>query len=135
VADEFYRQLACVRAGDRQLFFQGWIEALVSDERDVTQLLAGVLQRLVDERELLAHPEAKPVRADDAQERREAKLPRFRDDDPPAPLPVDQVDDLSLLRARHKLDYRPIAGADRVEPRKTKARVGGYQKVCVWVIA
>ena len=60
-------------------------------------------------------PEAKPVRADDAQERREAELPRFQDDDPPAPLPVDQVDDLSLLRARRKLDYRPVARADRVE--------------------
>ena len=56
--------------------------------------------RLVDQRNLLAQPEAKPVRADDAQERREAKLSRLQDDDPPATLPVDQVDDLSLLRAR-----------------------------------
>jgi hypothetical protein len=37
------------------------------------------------------HPEAKPVRADDAKQRREAKLASFQDDDPPATLPVDQA--------------------------------------------
>ena len=66
-----------------------------------------MLDRLIDQRDLLPHPEAEPVRADDAKQRRHAKLPRLQNDDAPAPLPVDQIDYLPLLRARDKSDYRP----------------------------
>jgi hypothetical protein len=64
---------------------------------------------------LLTHPEAKPVRADDPEQRRKAKLSGLQDNDPLAPLPVDQVNDLLLLRSRRKLDDRPVTGADRIE--------------------
>jgi hypothetical protein len=96
----------------RQLTLKRRVERVVGHHYDIAELLPGVLDSLVNQRDLLAQPEAKPVRADDAQERREAKLPRFQDDDPPAPLPVDQVNDLGLLRARRKLDYRPVTRPD-----------------------
>jgi hypothetical protein len=89
VPHEFHRQLARVRAGDRQLFLQRRLKALVSHQRDVPQLLAGILQRLVDQTDLLAYPETKTVRADHAQQRREAQLARLQDDDPSATPPVD----------------------------------------------
>ena len=115
VPHEFHRQFAGVAAGDRQLSLQGRIKAFVGHQRDVPQLLPRVLQRLVDQRDLLAHPEAKPVRADDAQQRREAKLAGLQDDDPPAILPVNQVDDLLLLLPRSERDDRPVARPDRIE--------------------
>jgi hypothetical protein len=64
---------------------------------------------------LLARPEAKPVRANNAEQRREAKLAGLQDDNPPAILPVNQVDDLSLLRPRAERDDRPVTCADRIE--------------------
>ena len=86
---EFHRQFPRVRAGDRQLFLQRRIKALVSHQRDVAQLLAGVLERLVDQTDLLTRPETKPVRADHAEQRREAQLASLQDDDPSATPPVD----------------------------------------------
>ena len=115
---EFHRQLARVRAGDRQLFLQCRVKALVSHQRDVAQLLAGVLERLVNQADLLAHPEAKTVRADHAEQRREAQLARLQDDDPSATLPVDQVDNLKLLLPRPERDDGPLTGADRIEMAK-----------------
>ena len=91
------------------------VKAFVSHQRDVAQLLAGVLQGLVDQTESLTRPEAKTVRADNAEQRREAKLPRLQDDDPPATPPVDQVDDLPLLRSRAEVDDRAVTRADRIE--------------------
>jgi hypothetical protein len=109
VPGEFDRQFPRVRAGDRQLFLQRRVKAFVSHQRYVAQLLAGILERLVDQRDLLAHPEAKTVRADHAEQRREAQLARLQDDDPSATLPVDQVDNLKLLLPRPERDDGPHA--------------------------
>lgn len=65
---------------DGQLPSKRRIETVVGHQHNVPQLLAGVLDRLVDQRDLLAKPEAKPVRTDDAQQGAEADLAALEDD-------------------------------------------------------
>jgi hypothetical protein len=64
VADELHRQLRRVGPRDGQLPSKRRIETVVGHQHNVPQLLTGVLDRLVDQRDLLAKPEAKPVRTD-----------------------------------------------------------------------
>ena len=104
---EFDRQFARIAAGDGQFFLQGWIKAFVGNQRDVPQLLPRVFQCLVDQRDLLARPETKPVCADDAEQRREAKLPGFQNDDAPANLPVDEIDYLLCCGLGRNLTIDP----------------------------
>ena len=64
MANEFHRQLSGVRARDRQFPIQGRVERIISHQHDVPKLLPRVLERLIDQRDLLPYPEAEPVRAD-----------------------------------------------------------------------
>ena len=66
-------------------------------------------------RDLLTHPETKPVRADDASSVEKPSWRAFRMMIRRQPLPVNQVDDLALLRPRRELDDRPVACPDRIE--------------------
>jgi hypothetical protein len=80
---------------------------LSGDQRNVSQLLAGVLECLINQAHLLPHAEAQPVRADHSQAGRHAKLASLQNDDPPAILPINQLDDLSLLWPRMNLMIAP----------------------------